>query len=222
MALAQNARAGAFLVIPALVLVGARLAPRGKRIRSAALLLGSAALAFTLNFGMLKALAGTAEGGFSNWSYTLYGQAVGGKGWQQAALDHPEIEALDERGLTWQAVLKNPAGLAAGARSAWQQFLRHPGLGAFGSVWMDLANPSTWLLRCLWALTLAGFRSPGTRSLRRRAFPWLRSRESVSWRWAAEWGGFSRWSRTLGHRPSAWISRPPWMPRRRISVTGPT
>lgn len=96
-ALALNARAGPFLIIPALwlwaVLYG------GDRLLSWRLpLIGIAATAagFAVPQVFLALWGGGENVPHANFAQTLYGMAVGGKGWQQIGLDHPKLFNLPE------------------------------------------------------------------------------------------------------------------------------
>jgi hypothetical protein len=96
--LALNARAGAFFVLPSLLLW---MAWRSRRAYKRALIgcasaLGCVALAFGVNGLLGRLLAGGHGQAFSNFSWTLYGQAVGGKGWGQILVDHPELREISD------------------------------------------------------------------------------------------------------------------------------
>jgi hypothetical protein len=129
--LALNARAGAFFILPALILWGT-WSFRGMARFSWRFLLGGASvvlLGFIANSIVLK-VVGSPEGiAFSNFSYSLYGLIVGGN-WTQVLIDHPELEnlsdpELSERiyALAFEALRANPLGLVTGSLRAWNQFL---------------------------------------------------------------------------------------------------
>jgi hypothetical protein len=94
--LALNARAGAFFVLPALVVWSALLLRGRARLSLRAFALSSAAviLGFALSLGMFQVVKSGDSMPFSNYSYTLYGLAAGGKGWKYLRVDHPEIMEL--------------------------------------------------------------------------------------------------------------------------------
>lgn len=90
--LALYARPGALLVLPALIAAGA-WAFRGRSWISLPFVIGGVSavgLGVLVNRGMLQVLAPDAMA-FNNFSYTLYGVAVGGKGWKQAWVDYPQL-----------------------------------------------------------------------------------------------------------------------------------
>ena len=127
LSLALNARAGAFFVLPALVLWAGLLAHASRRrvwlwvaVTVLAVLAG-----FALQAGLVLAVGGDPAASHGNFAYTLYGLSVGGKGWSQVWLDHPEVQALNSEisqshvifGLAWANITQQPAlfyqGLAA-------------------------------------------------------------------------------------------------------------
>ncbi len=97
--LGLQARAGPFTLLPAL-LAWTWLDGRGEALADRARRTGLAALggagAFGFNTLLLRVHHGVAGGAQSNFSYTLYGLAAGGAGWERAARDHPAIAAMRE------------------------------------------------------------------------------------------------------------------------------
>jgi len=93
LSIALNARAGAFFVLPFMV-IWAYTATRGsniQRVRGALLIALVAASGFLLQGLLVKAYGGILGASHSNFAYTLYGLSVGGKSWGQISLDHPEL-----------------------------------------------------------------------------------------------------------------------------------
>jgi hypothetical protein len=129
--LALSARAGAFFILPAIILWGA-WSFRGAARVSWRFLLGGASvvlLGFILNSLLLKIIGSPDGESFSNFSYTLYGLIVGGN-WTQVMADHPELKALGEPelsrkiyALAFEVLRANPLGLVNGLIRAWKQFL---------------------------------------------------------------------------------------------------
>lgn len=153
--LGLNARAGAFFILPAL-LVWAFLAFRGSRPscwRVSAWGLAGICAGFLLNAALLWVF-GTGEGmPHANFALTLYGLAVGGKGYARTYLDHPEVKAMIEAGnahavaeyvytLAMQAIWSDPKPFIAayldGLRFYWDNFFRFieelPSYGHEGSL----------------------------------------------------------------------------------------
>ena len=123
--IALLARAGAFFVLPAVVLAGV-WAARGRRVSFG--LAGTAAVvvaaALTIAVGRHLADPAGAQTAFSNFSYSLYGLVVGGKGWEQVVRDHPEAREGEEiYRLAYRAFLANPLGVAEGSAKMWKTYL---------------------------------------------------------------------------------------------------
>lgn len=98
LALGLSSRPGPLFMLPALV-VWAYWAPlrepRFDRRGALSSLFGIGA-AFALS-GAIAELAGAARAGAqSNFAYTLYGLSVGGKGWRQGFIDHPELKSASD------------------------------------------------------------------------------------------------------------------------------
>jgi hypothetical protein len=129
--LALNARAGAFFILPALILWGS-WSFRGTARFSWRFLLGGASvvlLGFILNSILLKVIGSADSMAFSNFSYTLYGLIVGG-GWTQVIQDHPELSSMSDTeaaqkiyALAFEALRANPFALFTGSLRAWEEFL---------------------------------------------------------------------------------------------------
>lgn len=130
--LALNARAGAFFVLPALVLwIGAFFAPEGRRFSWKIIGFGAVAIvaAFSANRLLLGALGGSGSAAFSNFSYTLYGLVSGGD-WTFVLQQHPELaklqpdaQAQEVYRLALGKILAHPFSLILGAIRAWLFFL---------------------------------------------------------------------------------------------------
>ncbi|WP_295392837.1 hypothetical protein [uncultured Thiodictyon sp.] len=93
LSIAQVSRSGAMLILPSVLLWTVLVAPRlGLRRWSAT---GMAILAlssgFVLQQGLAQSLHVKSGASFGNFSLTLYGLSVGGKGWAQAYQDFPEL-----------------------------------------------------------------------------------------------------------------------------------
>jgi hypothetical protein len=100
---------------------------------------------------------------FSNFSYTLYGTAVGGKGWKHYQIDHPEITLLNEPelsqrlfSLAFDEIKRNPAGLVEGSIKAWESMLSLEFYGMFGFVQGGPAAFTMTIRLILFLFSLAG------------------------------------------------------------------
>jgi hypothetical protein len=127
--LGLNARAGAFLVLPA-VAGWAAWDLRGPN-RTALRIVGGSLAAILLGFAVNSlvlhwvALPGAAH---SNFAYVLYGLVFGGN-WGLALQQHPELAALpplDQAhqvyALAWEQIRAHPLSLVTGCLNAWKAF----------------------------------------------------------------------------------------------------
>jgi hypothetical protein len=96
--IALNARAGAFFVLPALVLWGGWVFRGTARLSLSFLALSMTAIVLGFGFNAISSRITVPNNvsSFSNFSHTLYGLAVGGQGWAQVRVDHPEIRTIEE------------------------------------------------------------------------------------------------------------------------------
>jgi hypothetical protein len=118
---ALMARAGAFFVLPALIAVAPiSLRPADSRrlnMRSAVVTICAIviALATFLTWGRAVSNRAAENSAFSNYSYVLYGLVVGGKGWQQVSIDHPNArEGAEIYRLAYEEFRARPSGLIEG------------------------------------------------------------------------------------------------------------
>jgi hypothetical protein len=159
------ARAGPFFMLPFLILWAGWLFRGDTKFNWKAA--GFSALAAVLGYGVhmtiFTTLAGTNSSSMGNFSYTFYGLAVGGKGWKQYMLDHPDVMALVEPAQSqaiyryaFEALKADPTGIVRGALAYWQAFFTFDWSGMFG--YIEGASQAESLIgRIVMAiLTLAG------------------------------------------------------------------
>jgi hypothetical protein len=93
LALATSTRSGPMFLLPAIVLWGAICVEAGRRWSWRALATGAIACAVGILVPLvLNGLFGSGTGAFqANFSFVLYGIAVGGRDWTQLYTDHPEL-----------------------------------------------------------------------------------------------------------------------------------
>jgi hypothetical protein len=128
---ALMARAGAFFVLPALVVVAfASLrgvgSSRTVNVRAGLATVGAIVIAAAACLVWGKALSTPAAGNtaFSNYSQSLYGLVVGGKGWTQIHVDHPDArEGAEIYALAYQAFRARPSGLVEGLAKMTRAYL---------------------------------------------------------------------------------------------------
>lgn len=160
---ALMARAGSFLVLPALVAVAlVSLQQAGRRkslnVRSALATVGAIAIAAAVFLSWGKAVSDTAAGhaAFSNYSQVLYGLVVGGKGWDQVSIDHPNAkEGAEIYALAYEAFRAHPSGLIEGLAKMARAYLWPSGpYHAFAFV--EDGSRTKMLQRVCYALALVG------------------------------------------------------------------
>jgi hypothetical protein len=144
LSIALNARAGPFFILPALVLWAVWFFRDGSKLRVwMVLAIGvlAAGIGFAGNSLIFNAASDEDSVPFSNFSYTLYGTAVGGKGWIHYQIDHPELTLLNEPelsqrifSLAFEEIRRNPVGLVEGSIKAWESLLSLEFYGMFGFV----------------------------------------------------------------------------------------
>ena len=140
--LALNARAGAFFVIP-LILIGASwiYCRRFRHIPKNIILILALCSGFLINWMAFVLVSPPGAMLFSNFADTLYGAVVGGKGWEQVSLDYPQIEKLpeDQRAsaiysLAWDHFKQQPQLLITGSFNSWKEFLSLSENSVFGFI----------------------------------------------------------------------------------------
>ncbi len=128
---ALMARAGSFFVLPALVAVAlVSLGQKGRRrslnMKPALATMGAVVIAAAVFLTWGKAVSNAAAGhaAFSNYSEVLYGLVVGGKGWDQVYIDHPNAkEGAEIYALAYQAFRARPSGLIEGLAKMARAYL---------------------------------------------------------------------------------------------------
>jgi hypothetical protein len=140
--LALNARAGAFFMLPLLILWAGWLLQENPResVTSAAktfigliswkaLFISASAvvLGFALNLTLTRLVAVPSGVPFANFSYTLYGLASGGKSWYHVFQTHPELFQIQEPEqskriyqMAFELILSNPLQTVQGAFFNWK------------------------------------------------------------------------------------------------------
>ncbi len=135
---ALNARAGAFAILPALVLWGVLYFRAGRRISFNFLIKGllTVLLPFIINLGLVKAIGSPGGVAFANYAQTFYGLVSGNKGWDQVYRDHPGIAENEVLGLAFEKFKQDPGMLAEGILRAYQDYFKSSG-GAFSfTLWL--------------------------------------------------------------------------------------
>jgi hypothetical protein len=130
LSVALNARAGAYFILPVLVLLFPILFRRSGRERWKMMICAilPVVLAFCLNIVIVRTL-GHKDASMGNFSYTLYGLVHGGD-WTQVLSDHPDIKQLDsvERyrriyELSFDRIREQPTSIMRGGFRAYKDVL---------------------------------------------------------------------------------------------------
>lgn len=126
---ALNVRAGAFFIIPLLLLGLFCVNGKKLQVKRISFLIGLALTGFLFSFFLFKVLGSATGIPFSNFAHTLYGLAQGGKGWAQIYFDHPEIFSYGEAELSariyqlaFSTIKTNPWNLIAGLLKQYGDF----------------------------------------------------------------------------------------------------
>lgn len=170
LSLGMNARAGALLVLPVLVLWGSWVFRGRTRFSVKFLVVGliAVSLGFLINWGTEKLvvdpeISASKTGMFSNYSNTFYGLTAGGKGWAHIYTIHPELrEMVNKESLIYEYAFKSirekPFLFVKGMASSFVDFFS-PRYGAFSFLYASASDP------CItedFAQSLSTCRSPGT------------------------------------------------------------
>lgn len=145
--LALNARAGAFFMLPVLLLwFGWIFRAPIQKFSWTFFALGTSAviLGFVINLVMFRLLATPSGVPFANFSYTLYGLASGGNSWIYVFEAHPELKQLQEPyqsrevyRLAFDLIRHQPNLLIKGAFHNWSMLFSNSWYGAYSFVAED-------------------------------------------------------------------------------------
>ncbi|MBI3170858.1 MAG: hypothetical protein HYZ22_20450 [Chloroflexi bacterium] len=153
-----SARAGAFLILPVIVLWAA-ITFRGSHGFWRTLFMGLAVVFIGMagNWVFARAIHSPTSAMFSNYSYTLYGLAVGNKGWEQVLVNHPGANANEIYALAFDKIKNEPFLFARGIAGAYSDYFV-ASKGAFSFLLLkrdrnDILNTILWSLSFLGLIT---------------------------------------------------------------------
>jgi hypothetical protein len=160
--LALNARAGAFFMLPLLILWAGWLLQKNRRNFFRVIFLSTVAviLGFGLNLGLTRLIAVPSGVPFANFSYTFYGLAAGGKSWTHIYMAHPEVVSLPEPEqskriyqLAFELMRENPGQTVQGALFNWRML--------FSDSWYNIysyVGGENWIINVVarWGMYLLG------------------------------------------------------------------
>jgi len=165
--LALNARAGAFFMLPILLLWGGWMfKSEGQKFSWRFFIIGSVAVvsAFVVNLVMVRLLATPSGVPFSNFSYSLYGLASGGKSWHYVLEIHPELDPLQEPyvsqeiyRMAFELIKDDPLLLVKGALFNWSMLFSDSWYSAYSFVGGEnkvIQDVAQWIIYVLCILGL--------------------------------------------------------------------
>ncbi len=145
---ALNVRAGAFFILP-LLLIGLIQLQDGKAVwKTIGAAIALIAAGFLINLFLFSTLGSPTGTPFSNFAHTFYGLAQGGKGWTQIYTDHPDILSFNESEISRRiyeyslsAIRANPWNLMGGLIRQYGIFFNfiHSNLSVFSFVYGENA-----------------------------------------------------------------------------------
>ena len=157
------ARAGAFFILPLLVLWGAILFRREKQIISWQFLfvgLLTIVSAFAVNQLLVKSFGTSGVIPFGNFSYSFYGLAAGGKSWAFVTQAYPEASYLDIYRMAIQLILEQPNLLLKGVIHNYSMFFSDSNYGLFSYMRGEGSLSSTISFWALLFLSVLGIGWP--------------------------------------------------------------
>jgi hypothetical protein len=131
LSLGLNARAGAFFILPMIILWAGWYFRESKLFhwKTFFLACGVVALGFIINLAAFDVFSSAESAPFGNFSFTIYGLARGGQGWTQIFTDHPETwdmptgeQSRYVYSLTLDIIHRKPMNLVNGIIKSYQTF----------------------------------------------------------------------------------------------------
>lgn len=157
--LGMVARAGAFFILPLLVLWGAFLFRQpGKMVSWRFGIIGTTAvlLAFVANGLITRSFGASDVVPFGNFSYSLYGLASGGKSWAHVLQTNPEAGYLEIYRLSFELILKQPGLFLKGVLFNYRMFFSNTDYGLFSYMRGEGSIAATLSYWILLGLSIAG------------------------------------------------------------------
>jgi hypothetical protein len=151
--IALNVRAGAFFILPALLLWFAITYKKDFGWKGFLFASMAVFVAMTGNVIFTRAVGHPQGAIFSNYPYTLYGLASGNAGWRQVERDFPNAKPDEIIELAIRKIQRKPAQFALGMARAFQEYFSAR-TGAFS--FLRLIYASDTASRLLWILTWMG------------------------------------------------------------------
>ncbi len=157
LSMALMARAGAFFILPALILWAGLYFRGGKRF-NLPLALGSilaVGAAFALNIALASLIGLPGDSSFSNYALTFYGLVAGNKGYDQFLVDYPGVSQSEAWGLALQKIRQAPAAALNGVLLSYKDYFSTYSRGAYTFTYFRGAEPRYFKI-LMWGLSAAG------------------------------------------------------------------
>ncbi len=161
--LALIARAGPFVVLPAIVVAGFFLFKQRQHwLKYAATTIATIIAGFGINSLILNIYSQGKSVAFTSYIYSLYGMAAGGKSWGYIKLTHPDVffgMAEPERtqtiiNLTWELIKSNPWDLIRSMLSQYYFFVAKLNTSVFSYLFTQIDWYNTAILIVLYTLSI--------------------------------------------------------------------
>lgn len=166
-AIGLNARPGALLILPAILLWGSwSVREPDKRFSWRFFLLGSLTVVagFVLNLVIMRLIGTASSVPFSQFSFAFYGLASGGNSWSYIFETHPELFALVEPERTWaiykltfELIRNDPMLILQGALHNWSMLFSNSWYNVFAFAGGENHSINILARGGLYLLCLLGF-----------------------------------------------------------------
>jgi hypothetical protein len=151
--IALSIRAGAFFILPMLLLWFLILYQMDFGWKGFVLVSTAVLIAMTSNVIFKKVIGNPESVLFSNYSYTLYGLASGNAGWKQVLIDFPEAKPNEIYPVAIHKISQEPMLFVRGMARAFQDYFS---MGSGGFSFLRLIGDKNIGNRLLWVFTLLG------------------------------------------------------------------
>lgn len=125
MSLALNARAGAFFVLPLLILWFLTLRNVSlSKVALAAFVCTAVAMGFIANIWLFNSISAPGSVPFSNFGDTIYGMATGYRSYYSWSYDYPGVDSSEAMRISLGIILDSPSTFLSAVFQAYRDFIR--------------------------------------------------------------------------------------------------
>jgi len=109
--IALNVRAGAFFVLPLLMLwfIALKRGTNYSIFAFSSIIIFSVAIGFIVNLWLFKSVSAPGSVPFNNFGDTLYGMATGYRGWRAFHVDYPDLSSSEAMPISVRIILNDPS-----------------------------------------------------------------------------------------------------------------